>query len=102
LSVKEKNVRRALVIFGLIALSGCGAPDVEQMKAGLAKSGMPAPQAACFAEKMSKTVKGEPYNYIAKLMNAGMAEKEAVQKARRKFGADFKTGMEEARAACGK
>ncbi len=61
---------------------------------------MPADQAACFAEKMGKSVKGEPYNYIANLMNEGMDEKEAVNTARRKFTAEFKKPMNEAREAC--
>lgn len=70
------------------------------MKAGLVKSGMPAEQAECFARQMRKTVDAEPYNYMAELMNAGSDEKTAVNKARRKYGADFKESMEKARAAC--
>lgn len=97
----KKKMRFALLSFALLALGGCGeSPDVELMKAGLARSGMPADQAACFAEEMGKTVKGEPYNYMAKLMREGMSEKEAVNKARRKFSAEFKKPMNEARAAC--
>ena len=90
-----------LMFLTLLIVAGCGkSPDVELMKAGLVRSGMPAGQAACFAEKMSKTVKGEPYNYMAAVMNEGLDERTAVNKARRKFGPEFKTPMEEARAAC--
>lgn len=96
-----KKMKCALPFFALLALAGCSeSPDVELMKAGLGRSGIPADQAACFAEKMSQGVKGEQYNYLAKLMNEGMAEKEAVGKVRRKYGAEFKTAMEEARKAC--
>ncbi len=101
MSMMKKNLRFALPLLALLALGGCGeSPDVELMKAGLARSGMPADQAACFAEKMEKTVKGEPYNYMARLMNEGLSEREAVGKTRRKFTAEFKTPMEEARKAC--
>lgn len=80
-------------------LSGCGG-DKELMEKGLMRSGMEAGQAKCFAEKMAGGVETEIYDYLAKIMNEGVAEKEAVNKARRKFGADFKTPMEEARTAC--
>jgi hypothetical protein len=97
----NKNLKIALLLFALPVLAGCGeSPDVEKMKAGLAKTGMPADQAACFAEKMSETVDGEQYNYMSALMNEGVSEKDAVNKTRRKYSADFKTPMEKARAAC--
>ncbi len=86
-----------LIVFALV---GCGSKDVEQMKAGLVKSGMPADQAACFAEGMKKEIKADPYNYMAKLMVAGETEKEAVNRTRRKYGADFKAPMAKAREAC--
>lgn len=101
MSGTNKITKFALLLFALLAMAGCGeSTDVELMKTGLARSGLPADQAACFAEKMGKTVKGEPYNYMAKLMSEGLDERGAVNKARRKFGAEFKTPMEEARAAC--
>lgn len=80
----------------LLVLAGCGG-DVELMTSGLTKSGLPANQAAAFAEKMSKSVKKGPYNYMAKLMDAGISEKDAVNKTRRKYGAEFKQAMQEAR-----
>ncbi len=90
-----------LLLAGLAALTGCGeSPDVEKMKAGLVRSGLPADQAACFAEKMSETVGGEPYNYMAALMGEGLNEREAVTKTRRKFGAEWLTPMREARKTC--
>jgi hypothetical protein len=90
-----------LMLAALLAVAGCGeSPDVEMMKAGLARSGMPADQANCFAEKMSETVDGEPYNYMARLMKEGLDEKSAVNKTRRKYTAEFKGPMQEARAAC--
>jgi hypothetical protein len=96
----NKNLKIVLLLFALPVLGGCESPDVEKMKTGLAKTGMPGDQAACFAEKMSDTVDGEQYNYMAALMNEGVTERDAVNKTRRKFSADFKTAMEEARAAC--
>lgn len=97
----KKMIGCTLSLVALSALAGCGkSPDVELMKAGLAKSGMPSDQAACMAEAMGKTAKGEPYNYMAKLMNEGMTEKEAFNKARRKFGVEFRTAVQDARDAC--
>lgn len=92
--------RNALLLLPLL-LVGCGtSPDVESMKSGLIKSGMPADQATCFAETAGKTVDGDPYNYMAQLMNSGLAEREAINKARRKFSADFKESLEKARSEC--
>jgi len=90
-----------LAILFLVILTGCGkSPDVELMISGLVRTGMPQGQADCFAEKMSKTVKGEPYNYMAALMKEGMDERGAVNKTRRKYTAEFTTPMREARKAC--
>jgi hypothetical protein len=88
----NKNLKIALLLFALPVLAGCESPDVEKMKAGLAKTGMPADQATCFD--------GEQYNYMAALMNEGVSEREAVNKTRRRYSADFKASMEKARAAC--
>jgi hypothetical protein len=49
---------------------------------------------------MSKTVEAGPYNYMAKLMNAGVDEKTAVNRTRRKYGAEFLAPMKKARAEC--
>jgi hypothetical protein len=49
---------------------------------------------------MGKSINGETYNYMASLMKEGLDESGAVNKARRKFSADFKAPMEAARAAC--
>ena len=84
-----------------VLLAGCGSsPDVETMKSGLIKSGLPADQAACYAEAAGKTVKGEEYNYLAGLLNGGLKENEAINKTRRKYSADFKTPLSEARKQC--
>ncbi len=89
-----------MLLMALPLLSGCARPDVDLMTAGLIKSGIPADQADCFAEQMKKEVKADPYNYMAKMMSAGLSEREAVNKARRKYGAEFKAGMQDAREAC--
>ena len=96
----KNGVRFALLLFVLPVLTGCASPDVGQMKTGLLKTGMPDDQAQCFAEKMSKSVKAEPYNYMAKLMNVGEDEKTAVNRTRRKYGAEFKAPMKKAREKC--
>ncbi|PHR27253.1 MAG: hypothetical protein COA36_09710 [Desulfotalea sp.] len=89
------------IFFASLILTGCGeSPDVELMKSGLTRVGMAKDQAKCYAEAAEDTVKGEPYNYIARLMGEGLGEKKAINKARRKFGADFKTPLEEARKNC--
>lgn len=91
----------AVVLAGMMITAGCGeSPDVELMKKGLARSGMPAAQADCFATAMDGTVEGETYNFLARLMNEGMSERDAVNRTRRKYSADFKTPMQEARAGC--
>ena len=93
--------RRSLLLLLTVLLAGCGpSPNVDAMKTGLAKSGLPADQAACFAEAASKTVKGEPYNYLAELLNTGIKESEAVSKTRRKYSADFKGPLGKARDEC--
>jgi hypothetical protein len=103
--MKTKNKTNSYLLSGLLLCGlsffvGCGSKDVEQMEAGLIKTGMPADQAECFARQMEETVDADPYNYMAKLMNAGADERSAVNKARRKYGADFKAPMEAARDAC--
>ena len=81
-------------------LTGCESADIDLMKTGLVKGGMDQAKASCYAEKAGESVDGEIYNYIAKLIDQGVEERKAVNKARRKFGADFKTPLEEARDAC--
>ncbi|WP_309400859.1 hypothetical protein [Cerasicoccus maritimus] len=88
------------LLITLLGIAGCSRPKVDEMKAGLIKSGMPAAQADCFANEMKKSVDADPYNYMAALMNAGADEKTAINKARRKYGAEFKAPLEEARDAC--
>ncbi len=93
--------RSAPLLLLTVLLAACGpSPNVDAMKAGLTKSGMPVDQATCYAEAASKTVKGEQYNYIADLLNSGIAENEAVSKTRRKYSADFKEPLDKARAEC--
>jgi len=90
-----------LTAFALPLLAGCGeSPDIDQMKAGLTRSGMPAAQAKCYAEKAADTVDGDAYNYMAKLMNEGVKESQAKNRARRKYGPEFQKPLKEARKAC--
>ena len=94
-------MKRSAPLLLTVLLAACGpSPNVDAMKAGLTKSGMPVDQATCYAEAASKTVKGEQYNYIADLLNSGIAENEAVSKTRRKYSADFKEPLDKARAEC--
>lgn len=103
--MKNQSKRFSLTALGLLLgaslfLAGCGKHEVDKMKAGLVRTGLSAEEADCFAHKMSETVDRDPYNYMAELMNAGLDEKTAVNKARRKYGAEFKDPMEKAREAC--
>lgn len=87
------------LLLATLFLAGCG-PKVDRMQAGLVKSGMPAAQAECFARQLGKSADTDAYNYVAELLNAGLDEKEAFNKARRKFGADIKAAADDARKAC--
>ena len=99
-TVTKNSVFMAIVFLGAM-LSGCGG-NQEMMEKGLVRAGIDGTRAKCLAEKMSGTIKGEIYDYLANLLNEGVAEREAVNKTRRKYGADFKSQMEEAEKACGK
>ena len=81
-----------------LCLTGCGGRDVETMTSGLQKSGLPTAQATAFAEALKKGVKKDPYNYLARLMDAGIPEKDAINKTRRKYGAEFKSALSKIRA----
>ena len=58
---KRFNVARlGMLLLAVMLLGGCSSGgDVEQMEAGLIKSGMPADQAKCFAEAMGQTMEAE-------------------------------------------
>lgn len=98
-----KKLGAVLIAACLCLIAGCfNSPDTDLMKAGLERSGMAAVPADCFAQKMADAdIDGEIYNYLAKLMSeGGFSEKDAVNKARRKYGAEFKTPLKEARDVC--
>ncbi len=85
----------------VLPMAGCGeSANVDLMKQGLTRNGLPADQAICYAENLDGKIKGEIYNFIAALMNEGITEKDSINRARRKFGADFKTPLEEVRNSC--
>lgn len=85
----------------LLSLAGCGeSPDVEKMTTALAKSGMDSTKASCLAENWGKNAKGDVYNYISSLMAEGLDERAALNKARKKFGADYQAARKEAKKAC--
>lgn len=86
----------------LLMLAACGA-DTEKMQAGLTRGGMDAAQAKCLAEAAADNgVASGPYDYIASLTGEGVAVRDAVNKARRKFGSDFRGPWDDAVKACGK
>ena len=94
-------IKKSLLPLALLALlSGCSRPDEAAMQSGLMKSGMDTVQAECMAQSLKKNVKTDAYNYMANMMVAGLSEKEAANKTRRKFGGDFKSGLNTARSAC--
>ena len=86
-------MRRIIALLSLVTLVGCSSKDVDTMTRGLVASGMPKEQAQEYATGMKSAVKKGPYNYMAKLMVAGESEKSAINRARRKYGADFKKPM---------
>ena len=86
----NKIFKTSALALALSTFSGCGeSPDVAKMKSGLIKSGFTATQATSYAEMMAKDVDGEHYNYMAEMMNAGLTERAAYGKTRRRFGAEF-------------
>jgi len=101
LSGIKTTIKYASLLFcASLLLTGCESADVDLMKSGLVRGGMDSSQASCYAEKAGDAVDGETYNYIAKLMAEGVEESQAINKARRKFGAEFKKPLKEARDAC--
>lgn len=99
----KKGYRMALLLLLLAAfgLTGCGSPELEMMESGLVKSGAEPAKAKCLAEKLGDEVKADQYNYVAKLLNEGMEEREAFTRGRRKYGAEFLSAVRDARKACG-
>lgn len=95
-----KNKSLAVLLLAVPLLMACEAPDSAMMSSGLTKSGMPVALANCMAEAMSESIDAEVFNSLAALLDKGVAEKEAVNRTRRKFGAEFRTPMNKARAAC--
>ena len=98
-NVRKNSIFMAIIFLGAL-LSGCGG-DKELMEKGLVRAGKDAAMAKCLAEKMAASVKGETYDFLAKMLNEGVAERDAINKTRRKYGADFKAQIEEAEKACG-
>lgn len=97
--MKSTIINISAIAVATVCLTGCG-PDVESMQQGLVKSGLPVNQASCYAEKAAEDTPKDAYEYVANFLNAGVSEKDAINKARRKYGADFKTPLGEARKAC--
>lgn len=86
----NKIFKISALALALSTFSGCGeSPDVVKMKGGLMRSGMSDAEATYVAETMSKSVDAEQFNYAAALMAAGIDEKSAFNKTRRKFGEDY-------------
>ncbi|MEM7172759.1 MAG: hypothetical protein AAF530_21530 [Pseudomonadota bacterium] len=88
------------IIIALFALAGCDQPNEDLMQQGLAKSGMAAAQASCYASSLAGAIDGDVYNQIAEALDGGASEKDAVNQARRKFGADFLTPLRDAKGGC--
>lgn len=82
-----------------ITLAACGSPDTESMVAGLQKSGMPSGKANCYSEALAESLKGDIFNQIAAYLDGGDSYDEALKRARRKFGADFREQIDAAKGA---
>jgi hypothetical protein len=98
-NILKSSIFMAIIFFGAL-LSGCGG-DKDLMEKGLVRAGKDATKAKCLAEKMAAGIKGETYDYLAKMLNEGVPERDAINKTRRKYSADFKSQIEEAEKACG-
>ncbi len=99
--MKTLWIKGGLAIGLLAFVAGCGG-DAEMMKEGLRKSGLSQQQADCYADKMlDEGVDKDPYNYIAELLVNGADQRDAFNKARRKFGPEWQPAAKNARKACG-
>jgi hypothetical protein len=87
------KIQTAGLVVSVLFLSACGTADVDGMQKGLAKGGMSAASAKCYANALKEVIGVDEYNNLAKLMQEGSSLTEAVKKTRRKFGAEFKTAM---------
>lgn len=87
-----------------LLLSACGSPDTESMLAGLQKSGMGTTQARCYTDALAGALATDAFNQVATYLTQGESYDEAIKRARRKYGADFREQLSEAKgalAACG-
>ncbi len=87
------KIQTAGLLVSVLFLSACGTADVEGMQKGLAKGGMSAAAAKCYANELKAMIGTQEYNNLAALMQQGASLTDAVKKTRRKFGAEFKTAM---------
>ncbi|MEM7195162.1 MAG: hypothetical protein AAF402_09445 [Pseudomonadota bacterium] len=90
----------ALLLTGILMLGGCEFPDKEKMNSQLVQSGMAAADAECYSNLLADAIDAKVYNEIALNMSLGETEKSAVNRARRKYGAEFKAPLEKARKDC--
>lgn len=94
------KLKFAAVVATALMLTGCGSADKDAMKQGLVKTGMEQTQADCYAVALADVIEADIYNNIAESLVQGSTERDAVNKARRKFGAEFKAPLNKARTGC--
>lgn len=82
-----------------LLLTACAGPDTESMVAGLEKSGLGAAQARCYSDALAAALGAEAFNQVAAYLNQGDSYDEAVKRARRKFGAEFRESLDTAKGA---
>ena len=86
-----------------LLLAACGSPDTESMLDGLKQSGKSASQARCYTDALADALDTDAFNQVAAYLTQGESYNEAIKRARRKYGADFREQLskaEDALAAC--
>ncbi len=102
---RHSRLKHTLALAALpLVLTACGSADTESMVAGLQKAGLSSAKAGCYSAALAESLKTDMFNQVAAYLEGGDSYDEALRRARRKFGADFREQMESAKgalAACG-
>lgn len=84
-----KALKLTLPVAIALVLGACASADTEKMMNGLAKAGLNPTQSACYSDTLRGAVSADAYNQMAEYLSAGEPLTKAINRTRRKFGADF-------------